>query len=516
MLFLSRLLELIVTRQRRIFATVFLAALAMAAVVTFALPKEYRAEATLFVGENRSISTGAGALQLDEELARTYVSLLRTPEVTEAVVRDLPFKLDAAALESKVSAEVTTGTRLIRLQAFDGRPQRARQLADTYATTFVGQQRTSSAAASRGQLNELRSNIGALGQQVQGLQGATAPADVARRSVAETELQSAREAFVATQGSLALQGADLSVASRAMLPTAPARPRPKLYLALGFLLALALATTATALADRFDDRLRGEAELPALLGAPVLARIPLEAVGREAMTAEAFDLLRTNLHAGASGPHQVIAVTSSLPGEGKSFAVKHLAMAFARLGTTVLAVDCDLRRRGLGASIGAGELKGVSNLLVEPPRDPRELVSSTSMRGVHLLAAGPSPPSPSALLGLRRMGELLGGLANHYDHVVVDSAPVTIGADTTALAAAVDAVILVVDLDRAGRRALTDAATQVTRTGTPIIGVVINRVGAREYAYGSYTASAASQGPAANGAGAQAPAAPGREWVPRA
>lgn len=489
-------------------------AFALAAVVTFALPKEYRAEATLFVGENRSIATGAGALQLDEQLARTYVSLLRTPEVTGAVVRDLPFSLDAGDLESKVAVEVTTGTRLIRLQAFDGRPERARQLADTYAMTFVNQREASAAAASQGQLGELRSRIGALGQEVQRLQGRTAPEDVARRSIAETELQSARDAYVATQGSLAQQGADISVASRATLPTAPARPRPKLYLALGFLVALALAATAAGLADRFDDRLRGEAEVPALLGAPVLARIPVESAGRGVMIQESFDLLRANLHAGARDPHQVIAVTSALPGEGKSFVVRHLATAFARLGTSVLAVDCDLRRRGLGASIGGSEVRGVTNLLVEPPRDPRELVTPTSLRGVHLLAAGPSPPSPSALLGMRRLGELLGGLATSYDHVVVDSAPVTIGADTTALAAAVDAVIVVVDLDRAGRRALTDTATQLKRTGTPILGVVLNRVGAREYAYGPYTAFAAS--PDAAATGAQAPSGPGREWQPRA
>ncbi len=499
---LPRLFDLVVVRQRRVFAAVALTAFAIAAVVTFALPKQYRAEATLFVGENRSVTTGAGAVQLDEQLARTYVALLRTPEVTQAVVRALPFDLAPSALEPKVDVAVPTGTRLIRIGATDASPRRAQALADAYATTFVDGQRTASAATSSRQLAELRTRIGNLGQLIQRLQRDASPAAAARRSVAETELQSARDAYVSTQRSLALSGADISVASRATLPGSPSRPRPKLFLALGLLVALALAGAAAAFADRFDDRLRDEGELLELLGAPVLARVPLQTAGHEAATREAFDLLRANLSAEAGGRDRLLAVTSALPGEGKTFAVGQLASAFARLGNSVVAVDCDLRRRALGTAIGTPGARGVTTLLVESHNDALDLVGPTSLPGVRLLAAGPSAPNSPALLGMRRMGEVFDRLGERYEHVVVDSAPVTVVADTTALAAAVDAVVVVVDLDRAGRRALKEAAAQLRRAGTPIAGIVLNRVAARAFAYEPY---------GADGAGAVVPSPGGRE-----
>ncbi|MGI8623668.1 MAG: polysaccharide biosynthesis tyrosine autokinase [Solirubrobacteraceae bacterium] len=500
---LPHLLQLVLARQRRVFLTVFPVAMVAAAAITFALPKQYRAEATLFVGENRPVTTGASAVQLDEVLARTYVSLLATPDVQKAVVRALPFPLDPAQLDAKVSIEVATGTQLIRIAAVDADRERARRLADVYATTFVDQQRQSSATLNESQLEALRLRIGGLAQEVSRLGGSQAPAGIARRAVDETELQAARDAYAATQQSLALQGSNVSLASHATRPTDPSKPRPKLYLVLGFVVALALGAAAAALVDRFDDRLRGEEDLGSLVPMPLLARVPVAAAGLEPAPQEAFDLLCANLRAGDSaGERRVIAVTSALPGEGKSFVVGELATAFARLGTSVLAVDCDLRRPTLGLQLGGRPAKGVTNLLVEARRDPQELVVAAA-GGVHLLASGPLPPSPAALLGMARLRELFGGFRERYDHVVVDSAPVTAGADTTALATAVDGVVLVVDLARGRRRALAEALAQLERAETEIVGVVLNRVRGSDHGYMPYGSAPASTPPPANGSGSR-------------
>ena len=170
-------------------------------------------------------------MQLDEVLGRTYVQLLRTPDVERAVVRALPFPITRSELEQKVGIEVVTGTRLIHMSVLDKDPERAQRIANGYAQAFVARQSASSADVSRGQQDALRTRIGELAQRVQRLQGSTDPGDVAARARAETELQAARDAYVATAQSLALQGSNVSLASHADLPTDPSKPRPKLYLA---------------------------------------------------------------------------------------------------------------------------------------------------------------------------------------------------------------------------------------------------------------------------------------------
>ena len=482
---LPQLLELFLVRQRRTFLTVFAVAFAVAIVVTFTLPREYKAQATLFVGENRPLAAGASAVQLDEVLARTYVQLLRTPDVERAVVRAMPFPITRSELEQKVGIEVVTGTRLIHMSALDRDPKRARSIADAYARTFVARQRESSADLSRDQQDTLRARIGELAQTVERLRGSAEPRDVAARARAETELQAARDAYVATAQSLALQGSNVSLASRADLPTDPSKPRPKLYLALGFILAVALGAGAALLRDRFDDRLRDEHELLALIDVPVLARIPYEEAGDKAATAEAFDILQANLRVIDAGrPHRMVGVTSPMPEEGKSFTASGLAGAYARLGARVLAVECDLRRPKLARYLGANADKGMTNLLVEPRRDADELSIPTAVRGIEFLPAGPLPPSPASLLGTARARTVLSDLRDRYDQLVVDTPPVTAGADLTALGPALDGLILVVDLGHSGRTAIIAARDQIERSGARLLGVVLNRVRAWDRRYG--------------------------------
>src|SRR5215218_6243548 len=95
-------------RQRRTVVAVFLAAFVTGLIVIAMLPKEYEATATLFVGENRPISTGASAVQLDEVLARSYAELLGSPGVARRVGETVDPPARVSQLEDKVSFEVLT------------------------------------------------------------------------------------------------------------------------------------------------------------------------------------------------------------------------------------------------------------------------------------------------------------------------------------------------------------------------------------------------------------------------
>lgn len=465
--------------------------------MTFALPKLYQASSTLFVGENRQISVGAGAVQLDDQLARTYADLLVNTTTQRQVATALR-SVSPDELGGNVSVEVVPGTRLIRISALDADPRRAQSIANTYAQVFVDEQEAQLSAASRGRLDRLNRRIGQLALELSRLnaQGAGG-ANAARRAQIENELASQRQAFSAIQESGVQQGSNVSVSSLAVAPEAPAKPRRKLYLALAVILALILGAAAALVRNLFDRRVRDEEELTKLIGAPILARVPVQRGDRDQRAmSEAFDFLRVNLHlSAADSPARTIAVTSSLPGDGKSTVSARLARAFAQQGADVIAADCDLRKPALGRYLGVHGGPGVTNVLVRGT-SAVDILAETDVRGVRLLPSGPVPPNPAVLLGLPRFAGVIGDLRAVADYVVVDTPPVPAGVDTSAISQVVDGVVLVIDLNRSDRNALEVTRDQLEKANSRVLGIVLNRVSDRltQYGYGTDYSSTPAEG----------------------
>jgi Mrp family chromosome partitioning ATPase len=115
-------------------------------------------------------------------------------------------------------------------------------------------------------------------------------------------------------------------------------------------------------------------------------------------------------------------------------------------------------------------------LVARPVNDAIRLVLPTSSPGVAVLPAGPLPPNPSMLLGLPRLREMLHGLERNFDAVVVDTAPMSAGADTVAVVAAVEQVVVVVDARTTRRRRLAALREDLERSGAEILGIALNRV----------------------------------------
>ncbi len=467
--------------------TVFLFALVAAGLVIASMPKQYEGVATLFVGENRPISTGATAVQLDEVLAQSYAELLDSPAVADAVIEALPFPTTRSELNEAVSFEVLNGTRLIEVSALETEPARARAVANTFAETFVATQRRAAEAAGEGRLESLREQIGDLATKLQVVEGSTDPADVARAETLTSELAAAQSSFSATQESVTLQGSNISVAAAADLPRDPARPRTKLNGAVAVVLAAILAALAGLLRNTFDKRIRDEAEIMEIVEAPVLARIPVQASKRDGndMFHEALRFLRANLR--FSSPHSggtLLAITSALPAEGKSTIVTGVARSLAAGGERTISVDCDLRRPMLATNFEVEGREGVTNVLVES-RDPVELLQTTGVPDADVLASGPVPPNPAALLTTPAFPAMLARLRQQAQYVLVDTPPVTAVADASAVTAAVDGVVLVIDVGQARRDMLIEATVQLRKSGADLVGVVLNRVrtGRESYRY---------------------------------
>jgi capsular exopolysaccharide synthesis family protein len=102
------------------------------------------------------------------------------------------------------------------------------------------------------------------------------------------------------------------------------------------------------------------------------------------------------------------------------------------------------------------------------------------------LNAGDSPPNPGELLGSRKMYETLESLREHYDFIFIDSSPVLAVSDAVLLSSMVDGVILVVDSQKTPKQLAREARSRLSNPHTKILGVLLNRVHARNGDYYYY------------------------------
>lgn len=208
--------------------------------------------------------------------------------------------------------------------------------------------------------------------------------------------------------------------------------------------------------------------------------------------AEQFKILRTNILFPLAGtPPRSILVTSSAPGEGKTFAAANLAISIAlNINRHVLLIDADMRRPQLHERFGFSSVPGLSNYLAEGRLLP-SLLLKTKVDKLTLLAAGPPPDNPAELIGAERMSSLLAEVTTRYPDriVVIDAPPPAMAAETGVLARQVDGIIIVV---RYGTTRRDDLSDLVARMGEKkILGSIVNYIETAAsryygYKYGGY------------------------------
>ena len=203
--------------------------------------------------------------------------------------------------------------------------------------------------------------------------------------------------------------------------------------------------------------------------------------------AEQFKILRTNILFPLTGsPPRSILVTSSGPGEGKTFTAANLAISIAlNVNRHVLLIDADMRRPQLHKRFGFGSVPGLSDYLAEGRLLP-SLLLKTKVDKLTLLAAGLPPDNPAELIGAERMSSLLAEVTNRYPDriVVIDAPPPTLAAETGVLARQVDGILVVV---RYGSTRRDDLADLVAKVGEKkILGSIVNYIenpASRYYGY---------------------------------
>lgn len=337
------------------------------------------------------------------------------------------------------------------------------------------------------------------------LEGAKAEAlDLARRSlkydalkrdldaskkVSENILDRQKE----TDAARDVQVPNIHVVDAASVPLVPAQPRPPRDIALSLLAGCAAGVLAAFFRDYMDTAIGKPGDVKRL-GIPLLAVVPegrkrkgpllVSNRQRREPFGEGYRVLRTALCPGKPGTSaQLLLVTSTLPGEGKSLTSANLALTLAACEERVLLVETDLRRPTLSQLLEIRPQPGLCEVVA---------CSATTDQAVHrvpgtrlsvLAAGGLGHRNPADVLASGILRDLLSTARSTFDRIVLDAPPAAAVADALVLAPLADAVVVVARCGKVRTKDLVDTLERLKRAGARIAGVVLNRARPDRHAY---------------------------------
>lgn len=316
------------------------------------------------------------------------------------------------------------------------------------------------------------------------------------RNLYDTFFTRIKEANQARQ----LETANARVVDAAVVSSIPVKPNKKLTMALAFVLSLMLGVLLAFLLDYLDSTFKGAEDVEARLGVPMLGLLPIAKSKKKSEFAqpvfleegmhgfaEAMRTVRTGVMLSSiDSPHQVVVVTSSVPGEGKTTTSLNLALAMGQM-ERVLLIDADMRRPSVAKACGIpGSSPGLSNL-VAGSADLEQCIHHLPDGNIDVLTAGLIPPNPLELLSSKRFREVLTQLSEQYERIVIDSAPTLAVSDALVLATLANAVIYVVKSDSTAFHTARNGIQRLQRVHAPLSGVILNQVNfTKASKYGGY------------------------------
>lgn len=310
------------------------------------------------------------------------------------------------------------------------------------------------------------------------------------RQVFEALLQRAKETGISSE----LKASNIRVIDPAEVPLRPASPRKVPILLFAVVLGLPLGMAAAIGRELVDDRVKSPDEIKNMLGLKFLGFAP--AVRASEFTAhgplvngevpplfsEALRTVRANVFLSvASAPGtKVLLVTSTGPNEGKTVVASNLAVALAQSGRRVLLVDGDLRLSKVHEVFQVPVGPGFSDVL-RGARSMKSVIHSSSIRGLFIVTAGPTPESAGDLLEVENFQKAIAAVESEFDWIVIDSPPVMAVSDAIAMVPAVTGIVFVVGAQMTRRRAVEAALEQLDVAGANVLGAVLSRADVLEH-----------------------------------
>ena len=289
-----------------------------------------------------------------------------------------------------------------------------------------------------------------------------------------------------------LQSANARIVDSAVIAKDPVKPNKKLIVILALVVSGMLGLALALLADILDSTVKNGDDVDRKLGVPMLGLLPLvsekESGGDPQRLVRAFvdegldgfrelvRTLRTSLTlASMQKPANIILVTSSVPGEGKTTTSCNIAEAFGQMEKTLL-IDCDMRRPSVAKKFGLPSGKpGLSNAVAYPEMLD-ECIQAVEEVGIDVISSGPVPPNPLELLGSKNFRDILDTLRQRYSRIIVDSAPMQAVSDALYLSTIVDGVVYIVKADSTKDRLAKEGIQRLDDNNARVMGVVLNQV----------------------------------------
>ena len=285
--------------------------------------------------------------------------------------------------------------------------------------------------------------------------------------------------------------------------TGQVSPKTKVILLGALVLGLCFPVGLIYLLGLLRYRIEGREDVEMLTKIPVLADIPLAPKSLDGelslavrensndMMEEAFRGLRTNLRFILSEKENVIACTSCIPGEGKTFVSTNLAMSLALLGKRVIIVGLDIRKPRLVKLFGlSSDHRGITTFLSSDSGDfqdlDKQIHHAVLNPNLDVLPAGVIPPNPGELISREQLDHAIALLREHYDYVIVDTPPVGLVSDTLSAARVADMTIMVCRADYSPRNNFQLINALHHDNKMPKITLVLNGIDLKKRKYGYY------------------------------
>lgn len=286
-------------------------------------------------------------------------------------------------------------------------------------------------------------------------------------------------------------------------------PKGIIALLIAFILGVAIPAGIIYLRELLRNKILGHDDVEKLTQLPIIGDIPTASANgskgniviqenKSNLMSEIFRGLRTNLQLAGDDKEKVFIVTSTTTGEGKTFIASNLAMSLALLEKKTIMVGLDIRKPRMAELFGISDRQhGITNILAKEECNWEEVKDQIVASGVNhnfdLLMAGPTAANPGELMVRKSLKQTIALLKEHYDYVIIDTAPVGLVADTLQLSKLADRTLFVCRADFSTKSSFTYINKLDEQKKLPNISIVINDIDlskkkfAYSYGFGKYS-----------------------------
>ena len=276
----------------------------------------------------------------------------------------------------------------------------------------------------------------------------------------------------------------------------PVSPKKGVIFLVALILGILIPFLIIYILDLLDTKVKGRPDIEKNLTIPFLGDVPrsdsheeIISVNSRSSSAEALRILRTNvefmLNHVPGNKAKTIFLTSTLPGEGKTFIAVNLAGTFALSGKKVLLIGMDIRNPKLDEYMSLPN-RGLTNYLSSNDIQLNDIIiQQNDYENFHVMPAGIIPPNPAELLMNKKLELMFEQLKDNYDYIIVDTAPVSLVTDTLLIAKNADVFVYVVRSNYLDKRLLKIPQTLYTQNKLPNMSIVLNDTDTKKgYGYG--------------------------------